>query len=209
MVKITKTYTIAFAYAGIRQYADFHETADGKLHNPNIRVHYRNTLDLPDMLDITHIDQALEYIHKYVDKRASLQYINGQPVEYFFNHVVKNAVNDFHSRFYSFIESEATRFFTDIVVPMFKENDWFISTSHVGMPIPIEKNEEGEWDNIGNRDKEFMINYISAAFIGVVEKSAKIRIKNETGGDHADAFQYLIKHVPNAVVEQSGLLIKL
>lgn len=74
MVKIAKTYTIVFGYAGIKQYADFHETADGKLHNPRLSVNYRNNSDLPEMVGIENIDQALEYIHKYVDKRASLQY---------------------------------------------------------------------------------------------------------------------------------------
>lgn len=205
LTKIAKTYAIAFTYSGIRQYADFREKEDGLLFNPTISVNYARNLDLPAFKENMTIQQVLDLIREKVDKNAAIYMINGMPVSYYENTNVRILTKKFHDNLEHFITVHVTEFFKKVIAPMMIVNGWVLTTSHIGMPVLAEKNEDGEWDNLKNKEKEFELEYICYQFIKSVEPNAKLSSRSEYGRDSADAFLYLQKYVPLELFKELGL----
>jgi hypothetical protein len=206
-VKVLKRYTIAFGYAGIRQFNEFNEIEGGKLHNPRISVNYNRDIKIPEFGNNLTINDILAFFKENVDKRASIEFIDGQPVKYHKNTIIKNKIKDFHTKLEKFIEQETFEFFKSILEPIMVKNGWVLTSSHIGMPVLAEKNEDGEWDNISNKnkDKEFLFEYICYQFISKVEPNAELRMKNEYFRSTADAFQYLQKYIPLEYLKEKNL----
>ena len=212
MGKITtihKRYTIAFVYAGIRQYADFYENDNnGVLTRPTISVNYSRDLKIPTFPENSTINDVLSIIKENIDKNAVIDLINGMPFDYYHNKVVRGLVDEFNTRLEKFKEEETMAFFKKVIQPIMKENKWFVSSSHVGMPVLAEKDEEGEWDNISDKKKEFQLEYLCYAFIKSIEPNAKFITKHEHGSSRADAFVYLIGYIPLTYLQENGLYYK-
>lgn len=213
MGKITiihKRYTIAFVYAGIRQYADFYENDNnnGTLTNPTISVNYSRGLQIPAFPENSTINDVLFIIKENIDKNAVIDLINGMPVEYYHNKEVRELVDGFNERLEKFKEEETLAFFKKVIQPIMKENKWFLSSSHIGMPVLVEQNEDGEWDNISDKKKELQLEYLCYAFIKSIEPNAKFISKNEYGSSRADGFVYLIGYIPLTYLQENGLYYK-
>jgi len=181
MIKINKTYTIKFVYAGINQYARFFEK-DGKLVYPRLEINYYRG-ELPS-LENKNIEEVLTVIKDIADNRAEIYLINEQPLNYYNNEKDKEYIQSFNKKFEYFIESEAINFFEKVLEPIMKENKWFISSSYIGKPILIEKNNDGEWDNI--RDG-FDFEYLCYKFVSNF-KNVKINLNSEHSVDAFKSF---------------------
>lgn len=210
MTIIHKRYTITFVYAGIRQYADFYENDNdnGILTRPTISVNYSRGLNIPAFPENSTINDVLSIIKENVDKNAVIDLINGMPVEYYHNKEVRELVDGFKTRLENFKEVETLAFFKKVIQPIMKENKWFLSSSHIGMPVLAEQDEQGEWDNISDKKKEFQLEYICYDFIKSIEPNAKVVTKNEHGHSHADAFMYLIGYIPLTYLQENDLYYK-
>lgn len=210
MTIIHKRYTIAFVYAGIRQYADFYENDNdnGILTRPTLSVNYARDLKIPAFPEKCTINDALILIREHIDKRAVIDLINGMPADYYYNKEARELVDGFETRLEKFKQEETLLFFQKAIQPILKENKWFVSSSHIGMPVLAEQDENGEWDNISDRNKEFQLEYICYAFIKSIEPNAKFESKNQYGSSRADAFSYLIGYIPLAYLEENGLYYK-
>ena len=180
-IKIDKRYKIKFSYAGYSQYAEFHES-NGKLVNPRFFPSYAKVSEIPSVEGMETIEEALAVIKKIsYCNRAEIHLINGQPVKYFKDNKSKKHIKAFEERFEKFIETEAIAFFEAVLKPLMKKNKWFVSTSHIGYPILIEKNKKGEWDNIDNKNKEFEFEYLCSKFLRNFE-DVEVRLESEHSG---------------------------
>jgi len=187
MIKIDKRYCIAFSKAGIRQYAEFSEK-DGKLYNPSFSASYTKTDEIPSVENLETIEEVLEVIKKFAYcNKAEILLINGQPVNYYNNDKAKNEATIIGDKFEKFKESEAISYFEKILEPIMKENKWFISRSHIGFPVLIEKNKEGEWDNIKRDGKDFDFNYLCYKFASNF-KEIKLNLKSESNAPSVEGF---------------------
>jgi len=207
---IHKRYTIAFVYAGIRQYADFYENDNdnGILTRPTLSVNYGRDLKLPAFPEKCTINDVLTLIREHIDKRAVIDLINGMPADYYHNRELRELVDGFKIRLEKFKEEEIFLFFQKAIQPILKENKWFVSSSHIGMPVLAEQDENGEWDNISDKNKEFQLEYICYAFIQSIEPNAKFESKNQYSSSRADAFSYLIGYIPLTYLQENDLYYK-
>lgn len=205
LVKVVKSYTIAFTYAGIRQYADFNEIDGGILFNPQINVQYARNLQIPTFEENTTIEQVLDVIKEKIDKNATIQYINRLPVTYYNNTVARELTQKFNDNLEEFITKHTIEFFKTVLQPIMKANKWVLTSSHIGMPVIGEFNENNEIDNIQDKDKEFEFEYICYQFINSVEPNAEANLRSQYGRSTADAFQYLQKYIPLDYFKENGL----
>jgi len=201
-MKIDKRYTIVFSYAGIRQYADFYEK-DGKLVNPSFRASYSKAGETPSIENLETIEEVLEVIRKFAYcNKADLHLINGLPINYYNNEKARKCVKGIDKRFVEFIEKEAVDYFEKVLEPLMKKNKWFVSSSHIGMPILIERNEEGEWDNIKG-SKEFDFEYLCYKFVSNF-REIEVRLKSEANSPSARAFNPFLNSLPSGFIEEKG-----
>ena len=174
VINIVKRYTIKFSYAGIAQYADFGEQENGELVNPSLMVSYAKTSDVPDVSKMTKIEDVLKAIKKFAyNRQAKIEEINGMPVFYYKKTEMIELVSNIKKSFEEFLELQSAKFFNSELRPLLIKNKWKISSSHIGMPVLIEKNKKGEWQNIDNQKKEFEFEYLCKAFlksVGMEEK---------------------------------------
>jgi len=205
MMNVDKSYTIRFSYAGINQYATFYEVK-GKLHNPRLSISYCKE-KMPDISNAT-IEEILEIIKEvsYCNK-AEIYLINGSPVNYYNNKKAKKHVSSFADKFGEFIEVEAKKFFEEILEPLMKKNKWFISFSHIGIPVLIKKDEAGEWDNIKNDEREFDFQYLCYQFVSNFRK-VDISIKNEYSNHISNVFSFFYGCISSEYYKEKGYLIE-
>lgn len=203
-MKIDKTYIIRFSYAGIYQYARFFEV-DGKLHDPRLDIQYYQGEYIP-IKNVRTINEALTVIQT-VSKNAIILLINGVPVNYYNNTEVKDYIDGADIRIDQTIRREALNFFKKFLLPIMEKNKWFLSTSHIGVPILIEKNEDGDWDNIVKDEKEFDFEYMCHSFIGKYGTS-KVTLTCEYNKAYvSNGFQSFINYIPFSYIESKNLVI--
>ena len=171
---IDKRYTIRFSYAGINQYADFHEK-DGELINPRLSVQYMKTDNMPDVSGMKKIEQVLAAIKSFsYCKQAEIYLINGSLAFY------KKGTAELISKAYDdFIENQVSTFFKKELEPIMINKGWKIGTSHIGMMVLIVKNEEGEWDNVDGNDS-FEFEYLCAKCLMALNLIKKINLTSES-----------------------------
>ena len=154
VIHIVKRYTIKFSYAGIAQYADFGEQENGELVHPSLTVSYAKMSEIPDVSKMTKIEDVLKAIKKFAyNGQTEIDKINGQPLFYYKRTKTKKLVSDIGKLFDEFLETQSAKFFNSELRPLLIKNKWKISSSHIGMPVLIEKNKKGEWQNIDNQKR--------------------------------------------------------
>lgn len=182
MIKIDKRYCIKFSFGGVLQYANFNEK-DGVLIRPSFSPSWARRFDeIPDVSDMKTIDEVLEVIKSFsYCNRAEIHLINGQLPSYYNNTEAKELIESIKYNYDVFIKSQITEFFNSQLKPLLIENDWKISRSHVGYFILIEKDENGEWGNVIDRDaKTFEFEYLCAKCLVSLNLIEGIDIKRES-----------------------------
>jgi hypothetical protein len=180
MTKVTKRYTIKFSKGGIIQYADFSE-ADGVLVNPRLHISWTSVDEVPDVSNMTKIDEVLEAIKSVAYcNRAEIYLINGAPVFYFNKKRPRKHILMMGDAFEVFIDSQITTFFNNILLPIIKRNNWNIGRSHVGYYVLIKQNKKGGWDNVQDSKALFEFEYLCAKALHSLNIIEKINITNES-----------------------------
>ena len=175
MIKIDKSYTIAFSYAGVTQYAEIKE-CNGELVRPKVFVSWMNinseeykiVESIEQMTNVTDILNALKSIA--FCNRAEIILINHAPIEYSKKPYTQKYVESVEKRIEELLEVEAKLYFQKILEPYMKKNKWFISRSHIGYPIVIEKDKKGEWQNLTNVKKETYFEFLCYKFVKNINK---------------------------------------
>ncbi len=181
MIKIDKRYTIKFSYAGIAQYADFNEV-NGLLYNPSLSVNWSKTGEIPSVSHLTKIEDVLDVIKSFAYcKKAEIYLINGSPVFYYNKEKTRKLINTIQLATENFVKEQLTIFFNSELTPLIKKNNWKISNSHVGFLVLIEKDKDGNWDNIKDTKKEFEIEYLCAKCLLALNLGETIDIKKQHG----------------------------
>jgi len=207
MINIAKTYSIKYSYAGINQYADFYEKEDGELHRPVFHPSYARD-GVPSVEGLKTIQEVLTVIKAFsYCEMASIYSIDGELVSYRENKKAKKEVKGFSDRFEAFMEQEALNFFTKIIEPILVENKMFIAQSHIGYFVLIAKDEEGEWDLVKDKKKEFEIEYLLYKFLSNFKK-IDTNFKDEID-DTIDflVVQNFLDYIPDEVIKEKGLFI--
>jgi hypothetical protein len=165
MIKIDKRYKIKFSYAGYEQYAEFY-MSKGVLIRPSLSISYVEPGKTPDVTQCKTIEEVLEKIKTIAyGGRAEIDTINGYPVFYYKKYRTRQMIKTMDSALDLFVRSQAQLFFDKELRPLLVKNKWKLATSHIGIPILVYKNEDGEWDNIKDKQKEFEFEYLCKAFL--------------------------------------------
>jgi len=168
MIKIDKRYKIKFGYAGIAQYAEFSES-EGVIYNPSLYISYTKANETPDVSECKTIDEILAKIKTIAyGGKAEIDTINGHPVFYYKKDKTRNLIKGMDAAFECFVETQAKIFYVKELRPLLIKNKWKISSSHVGMPILVELDKNGEWDNVRNKKKEFEFEYLCEVFLNTM-----------------------------------------
>jgi len=207
MITIKKRYKIKFASAGYLQYASFSEKENGELHLPSLFVSYSKAGEKPVVEGAKTIDEVLEIMKASpIIRNVELHLINGSPVSFYSNTKAKKEIATFKSKFDKLIESESSKFFEKILEPIMRENKWFVSSSHIGMLVLIEKDEDGEWDNISRNSKQFDFDYLCAKFMSSFRK-VDITLDGEQGNHIYDGFSSFANYIDYDYLVEKGLVI--
>lgn len=195
MIKVDKLYTIKFSKSGISQRADFNEV-NGKIYNPSLSVQYCKSDEVPSLENLDNIEDILAVIKEFsYGNQAEITLINSMPINYYKNIKAREYNKSFNLKFDQFIEIEAIKYFETILEPIMKRNKFFISTSHIGMPVLIKK-YNGEWDNIkGDKDSDF--NYLCKQFTSKFKSN-----------DKSYDFQNFFNCIPTEYFEDNGLYLE-
>lgn len=206
--KIVKRYTIKFSYAGIRQYADFRYNTNGELVNHDFRVRYSRGEDVPSIDGLTDINDILEKIKEVsFNNRAEIYLINGNPVNYHNNEKAKEDISNFAIKYEELIREEATKFFEKHIVPIIVKNDWKISHSSFYVPVLIEKDDEGEWDNVYQCEDEDDLEYLCYKFVSQFDE-----LDVDLRAEHSNkvyAFDKFAKYLDDDYLKDTDLYIEL
>ena len=205
MINIDKTYTIRFIYAGIKQYANFREI-DGKIVNPYLSISYAKASEVPTIDGLETIEEILAVIKSisYCNK-AEIYLVNNEPI--FYNVKTNKTVKLIGDRFKKFIELEAITFFEKHIEPIIKKKKLFITHSNFYYLVLIEKNKDGEWDNVRD-SKTNEINYLAYKFLKQFN-NIKIDLTPESSNYIKDFFVDIANLMPEKYFETRGLYIDL
>lgn len=181
MINITKSYTIKFSKGGILQYATFRES-NGVLVRPTLHVSWANINEIPDVSQMTNIKDILEAIKSFsYCNRAEIHLINHAPVFYDKKKKTQKLIKSMESAYEKFIETQLTNFFESELLPLIIKNKWKIGRSHVGYFIPIQTDENGEWDNIKDDKKGFEFEYLCAKALKTFDLIEGVNLQKEHG----------------------------
>lgn len=165
MVKIDKRYTITFYYAGVKQTPQFSEV-DGVLYNPTLMVSYYKD-KLPDVSVCKTIDEVLSIIKKIAYcGNAEITHINGYPLFYYDKKEIHKLIDSVENEYRNFIETKSKEFFVAILYPILMVNEWKLGRSGMtGQLVLVSKDENGEWDNVNDKDKEYEFEFLCKVFL--------------------------------------------
>jgi hypothetical protein len=167
MIKIKNRYTVRVTYAGINQYLHFNENEDGKILKTFLSISYLKKEDadkISHIKELTNIDDIISELKKSgIFRNVDLHLINGKPL--FLTDKQIEYSKEFSNKFDEFLNQEGDKYFRNVIEPFIKENKIVFSYSHIGMPIPAEYGEDGELQNISNRQEEFEFQYLCYLFL--------------------------------------------
>jgi hypothetical protein len=207
MIKIDKTYTIAFGYAGVPQQVDIRESK-GKIINPRIWVnymrvdseHYKIAQSIEKM---TNINDILDAIKLFANRGvAEIKYINHAPIEYSKDPELKEYVKSVSQKIDDLMEVVAKEYFERVLEPLIIENKWFMSRSHIGYPILIDKGENDEWQNIKDVKKEFYFEYLCYLFVKNFNKG-----ECDLNNERAKGFVFLFNMIDEDYFRNKNLIV--
>lgn len=202
-------YTIRYAYAGIYQYADI-RFKDGIIFDKSFRPRYvSNNTVVPSLDNADNIEEILEIIKGFsYNKRAEIYLINGNYPEYHYNEQVKVDVKIHSDIINNTIKEELYLFFTTHIAPILIKNNWFISTSWCGHPVLINKDENGEWQNIKNERDGDLIEFMCFRLLNEVGLyDGSVDFRKEQGDPYLNGFYQIMKHISSEVIEKSALFV--
>jgi hypothetical protein len=202
----TKRYTIMFGYAGVSQYAEFYERG-GKLINPDFRVNWAKIKDIPSVAECETIDEALAVI-KGFSINAEIHLINGTLVSIHNNKKATNHLKAFKNRIEKILYEEAIKYWESILEPFMIKNKWFIGTSHLGAPVLIHKDENGEWDNISYSREQLNFEVLCGRFAKDYNSNVEFNLKGE-GRPWAKGFQPFISMLDLDYLKERSFFIDL
>ena len=147
-------------------------------------------------------DEDVDIVRRFANGgRAKVIRINGMPPEVYNNTKAREVTEAFDKKFKAFLAGECEIFFNEVFVPMLKERGWVVSHSHIGIPILIGKNDEGEWDNVPTKEG-YIVQYTIYRFIcdftDVEHKS-----EGESWEAHVNALGAFWRHLPDGLLENS------
>ena len=209
LIKIDTRYTIKFSKGGICQYADFNESKGKIVHPTNFWPSWAKVDEIPSLDGLKTIEEILKAIKEFsYCNQAELYLINGMPTGYCKNKKARKLVDKLESELEKFIENKAVEFFESILEPLMKKNKWFISRSHIGMPVLITKDKKGEWDNVPSGKKQDDFEYLCYSFASNFNNEAEAVLRSEHG-NRVRGFSYFVNYIPNNYFYEKGLWIDL
>jgi hypothetical protein len=210
MFKKVKKYTIKYSKAGFYQYADFFENEDGIINDPSFYPQYVKPDEVPSLDNVNTIDEILSIIKKFsFSGQAEIYLIDEQPVMFANATNIQEGIKKIGDEVNDFINGKIKEFFIETILPLLNENKFKISTSWIGRPILIYKNEDGEWDNIeAYSDINIFIEYVCYQFLNKIRfNTDKINFKNEVGRVSMDYFARLIHNLDYNELKEIGIFI--
>jgi len=210
MIKVETRYTIRYSKAGYYQYATFYVDTDGKINNKRFHPSHVNVNNIPSLENANTINEILEIIKEFsYGNKAEIYLINSQPPFYYNNPELKQRIKTRIDIVNETISKQCTEFFLKDVVPILIQNNWMVTTSHIGMPVLACKDDNNEWCNIKN-GKDNELEYICYSFItGLGLYNDNVNMCQEHGSPSINGFRYLIKHVNQDVIIEKGLYLEL
>jgi hypothetical protein len=159
MIKIDKSVIIKYSKAGINQYATVNLDKD-KITSTQFTPFWVNSIEVPSLESCKTLEEILNIIAEFSFNTATIHLINGQLPAYYYNKDLSKGVDIYKEEFYSKKSKMITDFFKKYLAPIMDRNKWKFSSSHIGRPILIYKNEEGEWDNILEDEDSQLLSYV-------------------------------------------------
>lgn len=204
-----KHYTIKYIYAGIKQYADFSEV-DGVIVNKRFYPQYVKGDEAPDLTNLNTIDEILEAIKAFsFHQRAEIYLINGMLPEMYDNVSAQDDIRKSAQLIEEIIENECYGFFIKHIKPILIKNDWSIGRSGFMIPVLINKDEDGEWQNIPESPDSLLVEFMCFEFMnGMGLYDGKVNLKPES---HVmlNGFKQLFNKLSIKQIEDCGLYIEL
>ena len=204
-----KSYTIKFIYAGINQYADFSEV-DGVITNKRFYPQYVKSGEVPDLTNLNSIDEILEAIKAFsFCQRAEIYLINGMLPEIYNNVSVQDDIRKSSNLIEDIIETECNNFFIKHIKPILIKNDWHIGRSRFMIPVLINKDEDGEWQNIPESPDSLLVEFMCYRFMYAINMyDEKVNLQPES---HLmiNGFRELFNKLNKNQIEDCGLYIEL
>ena len=200
-------YCIRYVYAGIYQYAEF-SVENGNVIRKMFNPSYVKTGETPSLEDANTMEEILEIISKFSKRPADIFLINGNIPAYENNEAVKTDINKHVEAIEYIINKECFEFFTNHVIPIMVENNWYISTAWTGRPILISKNEENEWDNIKETDQSYLIEYMCYKLLNDLSLySEKVDFRQEHQKPILNGFSRMFAHITHEQILSTGLFV--
>ena len=203
MIKVAKTYTVKYAYAGYTQYERYSEDKDGNIISKRFRPSYSKKGEVPLLDKCNSIEEILTTITEFTKYPATIHLINGQIPEYFENTDLKQAVRDAGDKIARIKKEAIGELVEKQILPILAKNKWKISTSWIGKPVLIVKNEEGKWDNVPDCPEAHMLDLIGAMF---TTKDIEQNMEPEVGTMHTDGF-YGLTNYAFEVFDKHGYIV--
>lgn len=208
-----KNYTIRYSKSGVYQYASFREDDDGIIVYKSFHPTWVNINEVPSLEKVNTIEEILQVIKDFsYSNCAEIYLIDGMIPEYYNNTQIQIDTKNHISTIEKVINAECYKFFQTHVIPILIKNNWFISTSHIGIPIIIYKNEESEWDNIkhDNDDDELLVEFMCYELInGLGLYTKEVNFKSEHNKPILHGFSHLIRQLTYEQVKSTNLFIEL
>lgn len=204
-----KHYTIKYVYAGINQYADFSEV-DGVIVNKRFYPQYIKSGEAPDLTNLNTIDEILEAIKAFsFHQRAEIYLINGMLPEMYNNVSAQDDIIKSSNLIEEIIENECYGFFIKHIKPILIKNDWSIGRSGFMIPVLINKDEDGEWQNIPESQDSLLVEFMCYKFMNAIKMyDGSVKLQPES---HLmiNGFRQLFDKLSKNQIDECGLYIEL
>jgi len=166
MIKVVKSYTITYVYAGIEQKATFRADKDGNFLVKDFHPSYCKISDVPSLDNAKTIKEILEIIKRFsYNARAEITAINGIPKYFYYKTKIRKDIKKRAGLIDDFIGKQCTEIFTEHIEPILIKKKWFITRSHIGIPVLAYINKNNEWANIPECNDEKVIEYMCNSFL--------------------------------------------
>ena len=141
------------------------------------------------------------------NNKAEIYLINGMFIKEYENKDALYFTKKFGVKLEKFIEKEAIKYWEKHLMPIMKKNKWFVSTSHIGYPILIYKDEENEWDNIKHGEEEIVFESLCLNFTRHLNEG-EANLRSEYS-DSVEGFQPFISHIPQEYLLKKEIFIEI
>lgn len=206
-------YTIKYSKGGINQYADV-IYKDGVFAFHTFSPSWVKSEEIPSLEGLTDVNDILQVIKGFsYSNRAELYLINGCPPAYYYNTDVKNAIKEYGEAYDKLAKEASLEFFKAYIQPILKRKKWKIARSWCGMPVLIhkDKNEEGGWGNINDRDGDnIVLEFMCSQFTrSALNQGESIKLTGEGEAYISGHVAKLLSNIPDEELVKLKLFINL